>query len=313
MEKISYGGWPNCVKLTNGTVELIATTDVGPRIIRFGLVGQENEFYEDPGQMGKIGGDSWMSFGGHRLWHAPESNPRTYFPDNTPVKYEVSGNTLKLMQDLETTTGIQKEIELTLDETGGHVKVIHRLTNKNLWNVELAPWVLTVMKAGGEAIFPQEPYNPHPAFPDTPGQVIDQKYYLPVSSLVMWSYTKLNDPRYDFTSKYVIVKQDKNAKGPQKVGLANEQNWAAYANNGHLFLKTLTIQKGATYPDGGSVFTTFTIPQMLELESMGPVVYLKPGETVEHIEDWYLFDNVKFENTDESIDANVLSLVKSIM
>jgi hypothetical protein len=31
-------------------VELVATTDVGPRVIRFGLVGKENEFYEDPEQ-----------------------------------------------------------------------------------------------------------------------------------------------------------------------------------------------------------------------------------------------------------------------
>ncbi|MCX5770994.1 MAG: hypothetical protein NTZ09_12080 [Candidatus Hydrogenedentes bacterium] len=42
MEKVPYGGWPNCVRVTNGTVELIATTDVGPRIIRVGFVGGQN-------------------------------------------------------------------------------------------------------------------------------------------------------------------------------------------------------------------------------------------------------------------------------
>ena len=36
-EKVSYGGWPNCVRLNNGKVELIITTDVGPRVIRFGF------------------------------------------------------------------------------------------------------------------------------------------------------------------------------------------------------------------------------------------------------------------------------------
>ena len=73
IEKTAYGGWPNCMRMSNGTVELVATTDVGPRVIRFGFVGKDNEFFEDKEQLGKTNADEWLAFGGHRLWLAPMS------------------------------------------------------------------------------------------------------------------------------------------------------------------------------------------------------------------------------------------------
>ena len=39
IEKTAFRGWTNCYRVSNGTVEFIATTDVGPRIISFGFVG----------------------------------------------------------------------------------------------------------------------------------------------------------------------------------------------------------------------------------------------------------------------------------
>ena len=309
MEKVEYGGWPNCIRLSKDNVELIAATDVGPRIIRYGFVGKQNEFHEAAGEVGKTGGNEWRGYGGHRLWHAPESKPRTYYPDNSPVKYEMSGDTLRLIQDIETTTRIQKEMEITLTGPNGRARIVHKLTNRGLWPMELAPWALTVLRKGGTAVFPQEPYSPHPDIPDYPGQKIDPKFYLPSRNLIMWSYTKLSDPRWLFTAKYILLRQDPNAERPQKIGLSNRQNWGAYANNGHLFVKTTVYQEEAIYPDNGCNFETFTNADMLELESLGPVVNLAPGASVVHTEEWRLFDGVRFEETDESINANVLALV----
>jgi len=311
MEKFAYGGWPNCIRISNGTVELIATTDVGPRIIRFGFVGKENEFFEDPEQMGKTNASEWLAFGGHRLWVAPEAKPRSYFPDSHPVKAVEQGNTLRLIQPIETTNGFQKEIEVTLDADKAHVTAIHKLTNHNLWAVDMAPWALTVMAPKGKAIFPSEPYSPHPDIPDTPGQVIDKRFYLPVRTMVLWSYTNLADPRWVFTSKYLILKQDPAATRPQKIGLSNTLSWAAYLRGGHLFVKKVLYQKGATYPDHGCNFETFTNPVMLELESVGPLTNLPPGGSVTHREDWFLFDGVTADDTDASIDASVLPKVRS--
>jgi len=55
VEKTAYKGWTNCYRVTNGEVELVVTSDVGPRIIRFGFVGGQNLFKEFPEQLGKTG------------------------------------------------------------------------------------------------------------------------------------------------------------------------------------------------------------------------------------------------------------------
>jgi len=298
--------------MSNDTVELIATTDVGPRIIRYGFVGKENEFFEDAEQLGKTNSDEWLAFGGHRLWLAPEAKPRSYHPDSKPVKAARQGTTVQLVQPIESDNGVQKEMKIALSSNGSHVTVVHKLTNHNLWGIEVSPWTLTVMAPEGKAIFPQEPYSPHPDIPDFPGQVIDKRFYLPVRNLVLWSYTNLQDPRWVFTSKYIILKQDPKATKPQKIGLSNRQNWGAYLRGGHLFVKKNVYQEGATYPDHGCTFETFTNADMLELEGLGPLTKLPPGGSVEYREDWYLFDGISADNTDAGIDANVLSKVRSI-
>ena len=314
IERVEYGGWPKCIRMSNNTVELIATTDVGPRIIRYGFIGKDNEFYENPAELGKTNSKEWLAFGGHRLWLAPEAKPRSYHPDSKPIKTFQKGQSVQLVQPVETENGIQKEIVITMATTGPRVTVGHKLTNRNLWAVDVAPWTLTVMAPGGKAIFPQEPYSPHPDIPDFPGQKIDKKFYLPVRGLVLWSYTNLSDPRWVFTSKYIVLNQDAKATRPQKIGLSNRQNWGAYLRGGHLFVKKNVYKDGATYPDHGCSFETFTNSDMLELEGLGPMAKLAPGGgSVNYGEDWYLFDNVRSESSDESIDANVLPKVKSIL
>ena len=86
IEKVTFQGWANCIKISNQVVEVIVTTDVGPRIIHYGFKGGENVFYMNPDDFGHTGGDRWHNYGGHRLWHAPEDINRTYEPDNFPVK-----------------------------------------------------------------------------------------------------------------------------------------------------------------------------------------------------------------------------------
>ncbi|MBN2295206.1 MAG: hypothetical protein JXM70_22440 [Pirellulales bacterium] len=314
IERVKYGGWPNCVRMSNGTIELIATTDVGPRIIHFGFIGKDNEFFEDPKQLGKTNAEKWLAFGGHRLWLAPEAKPRSYHPDSKPVKAYQKDQSVQLIQPIETDNGIQKEMLITMAPSGSKVTVDHKLTNRNLWAVEVAPWALTVLAPGGRAIFPQESYSPHPDIPDFPDQKIDKKFYLPVRVMTLWSYTNLADPRWVFTRKYIVLKQDPKATNPQKLGLSNRQNWGAYLRNNHLFVKINPYQDGAIYPDHGCTFETFTNADMLELEGLGPLVKLAPnGGTTTYSEDWHLFDNVKADNTDKSLDASVLPKVKSIL
>jgi hypothetical protein len=274
MEKIPYAGWPNCIRLSNGKMELIATTDVGPRIIRLGFVGGKNLFKEFETETGKTGGDKWRSYGGHRLWHAPEVKPWTYAPDNSPVDFNWDGIRLKLIQAVEISTGIQKELEVTLGSRNNQVDVMHRLRNKNMRAVELSPWALTVMQGPGRAILPQEPAS---------------NGLLPVRPLTLWGYTAMQDKRWNWGRKYIQLQCDPEAKTPQKFGSGNTLGWAAYCTRAEVFIKRFGFKVGAVYPDYGCNNEAYTRGDMLEVESLGPLTSLKPNGQVEHLEQWFLF------------------------
>ena len=295
MEKIAYGGWPNCFRLTNGEVELIITGDVGPRIIRFGFVGDENEFAEFTEQLGQVGGDEWRIYGGHRLWHAPEDKIRTYYLDNDPVEIIEESGSVRVTQSPETTTRVQKELVITLG-AANRVIVRHYLRNLGLWPIELAPWALSVMAPGGLGIIPQ----PTRAHPDR---------LLPNRTLVLWPYTDMADARVHWGSKFILVRQDQKARTPFKIGLNASDGWFAYLHRGHLFLKTFEYAEEARYPDNGCSLEMYTNDRMLELETLGPLQRLLPGATVEHIEHWLLFRDVQAGEDEESIAQAIMPLI----
>ena len=296
MEKISYGGWSNCLQLSNDQMELVATTDVGPRVIRLAFQGGPNFFKEWPDQLGQTGGDQWNIYGGHRLWHAPEAMPRCYWPDNSPVQHQWDGKTLKLTQTVEVSTGIQKEMELTLNDSENHVRVLHRLSNHGLWDVELAPWSLSVMQGPGRAIIPAEPPRSH------------AEALLPARPLVLWSYTDMRDPRWIWGTKFTQLKSDPRLNTAQKVGVLNTNGWAGFTANGRLFLKRYAFDPGAVYPDFGCNTEIYTNGDMLEVETLGPLAKLPAGQSVEHVEDWFIHQ-VAVDESEESIEKNVLPLV----
>jgi hypothetical protein len=88
MKKIEYLNLPNCIRLTNGEVEIIVTTDVGPRIISYNFVGGENILGEHPNARVETALGEFKPYGGHRLWIAPENMPNSYAPDNAPIEYQ---------------------------------------------------------------------------------------------------------------------------------------------------------------------------------------------------------------------------------
>ena len=87
LQTIEYHGWKDCLLLDNGDIELVVSVGLGPRVLSFKRKGGANFFKNFDDQMANISQDTWQSYGGHRLWHAPEVWTRTYYPDVQPVKY----------------------------------------------------------------------------------------------------------------------------------------------------------------------------------------------------------------------------------
>jgi len=297
--RTSYGNWAHTVTLSNDAIELVATLDVGPRIIRFGTIGGPNLFKEFPDQLGGTNENEWKIRGGHRLWHAPEAKPRSYALDNAPVDCEAAGDfTLRLTPPPETENGIQKQIEIVLSPDDNVVTMTHRITNIGPWGIELAPWALTVMAPGGMAIMPLPEKRPHTEVltPDLP--------------LVLWSYTDFTDNRLQLGRHYITLRQDA-AKGPTKIGMGQPLGWAAYLNQGMLFVKYFDYEPSMIYPDFGCNFETYTNEEMLEVESLGPLSLLEPGESVEHDETWRLVPNAPAVSSEDEIESLLRPLIEA--
>jgi hypothetical protein len=299
VEKAAYKGWPNCYRISNGEVELVLTSDIGPRIMRYGFVGGQNLFKEFNEQLGKSGEAEWQARGGHRLWVGPEVLPVTYALDNGPVKVEVRGGEVEAVQPVEKETGLQKSILIRLAPTGSKVELIHRIRNATNFALDFAPWTLTMMAQGGIGITGFPPRGKHP------------EMLAPTNPLVMWAYTDFSDPRWTFTSKYVALRQDAKAATPQKLGHFNADTWGAYLLGSDLYVKKYKADPSKTYPDFGCSYETFTNADFLELETVGPLTRVEPGKTVEHVETWTLHRNVSIPQwNDATLDRVLLPFIE---
>lgn len=295
MKRISYAGWEDCVQITHQDLTLIITTQVGPRVISCSLKDKGNLFYVHPEQAGSIGGNSWKTYGGHRLWCAPEDLEFTYAPDNFPVQVTNTGLGIRFAAAVEN-SGILKIIVISPVAGENRVRLEHIIHNLGKQTFQLAPWALTVMREGGVAVIPHNL--------DRPFQL------LPTHNVSLWGYTEMNDPRWHWGKRYIRLQQDPGASTPQKVGLQNPYGWAGYAVNKQFFLKRFAWLPGAQYPDFNVNFEAYTNQKMLELESLAPLVDLKPGDKVMHSEEWFLYRNVQTPQSEADVDKNILPLIE---
>ena len=301
MDAVTYGDWGRCVNLKNEYAELIVTTEVGPRVIRFGFPDGENQFWEAPGGLREIGDKGiWINHGGHRLWHAPESRSRTYAPDNNLVRVVAERDSLRFIQPVETTTGIQKEIIVTLDKTRAKATVDHRLRNTNPWNVEMAPWAISVLAPGGTAVVPLPSRGPH------------AENLRARSTLSIWAYTDMSDPRWTWGERYLLIRQDTQMEAPQKIGASVPDGWSAYARQGTLFVKTSKYMENVVYPDRGASVEVFTDGNILELETLGSLVSVEPEGILTHRECWYLFSVPGVPESDQDVREWIQPIIDSL-
>ena len=275
IERVSFAGWPNCYRVTNGNVELVATTDVGPRIIRYGFIGERNMFAVFESQAGKSGEAYWQIRGGHRLWIAPEIIPDTYALDNTAIEATVNGTALKLRAKPEAETGLRKQMSIQMSPDG-EITVSHEIENCGTTARHFAIWALTVMAPGGTASAPFPPRASH------------EKVLLPTNPLTMWGYTDFSDPRWEFTKTHLKLYSDVTATTPQKAGLFNPETSCEYELDSFVFSKRATADVNASYPDYGCSLEMFTNHEFLEVETLGPLSNVEPGASISHVEHWSL-------------------------
>jgi len=205
-------------------------------------------------------------------------------------------NGVRTIQPVGPLSGVRKTLDITLSPKRNDVRIVHTLTNKGRKTVRLAPWALSVMAQDGMAIIP------------LPKKIAHTARLTHVQEWSLWGYTDFADGRWTLGSRYLFFRQSRKL-GPNKLGIAHWEGWVAYQLDGFLFVKRFARKDGATYPDGGCNFETFSNEDFLEIESLGPLVDLAPGKSVKHEETWSLHRQKRVVRSEKDVDKYVLPLL----
>lgn len=276
IEEVRYLIWDECIRLANGTIELIIPISFGIRLLHFGFIGRRNEFVVFP-HGSDVDRDQWKLQGGHRLWIAPESSESTK-PDNDPVQIQELENGVQVTQIVDTENGLQKEVEVLLHPDKPQVKVNHRIHNHGPSIQKLAPWGITAFVPGGYGILP------------LPKPISEHNGFTAHSRIALWPYSDIGDEHFSFDDQFIFLRSPTQQQ--QKIGVPCLDAWGAYLHADHLFIKSFHHDQTANYPDHGSSAELYCDHQLIEIESLGPLENLAVGSTLEHVETWMLCDDV---------------------
>lgn len=302
LEKVSCMGLQDCIKLSNGDVDVIVTTSVGPRILYYGASGGRNVLGQFPDSSKETALGTWKPYGGHRLWVWPEVFPGTYAPDNAPIEHESEGDLALVLRQPADAAGMEKQIRLTLASSGSGVQLEHTVTSHSYWPVDIAVWAVSIVQSG-VGILPRVPFQTH------------DEYAAATQPLALCSYTDLEDPRFTLGLKYILLRADPSRSNSQKIGLRNKEGWCAHLAGGTLFVKRFAHENRAAYPDYGVNCEIYVEGSFMEIELLGPRQIVWPGESIRMREEWNLFEGVQVsegardpEELDRALAPHIRSL-----
>jgi hypothetical protein len=283
-------------RLQNPFLSIDYLAQAGPRLVRLLVAGSDqNLLAELPDMTTPTPYGDYHLMGGHRLWHAPEAMPRSYLPDNEGLQVEnLPGGSVRLTQPVEPGSGMVKAMLLNLAADAPVLTIQHSLTNAGLWPLECAPWAITQLRLGGLAIIPQQVGVPVPQL-------------LPDRRMTIWNYTRLQDPRLHLGDDFILLEAASRLP-PIKIGVPNPQGWVAYLLGGVLLVKRFTPQPDLPHPDSGCDTEVYCNDQFIELETLGVLQVMQPGQTVTHTETWQVYTGVKFPPTLDGVRGLVKSL-----
>lgn len=251
--------------LENDHLRLDYLTSLGPRIMGLYLKGVEgNLLAETPEMHWPTPHGEYYLHGGHRLWTAPEDLYYMCPEDGVEIIREAGQVILKGPLEV---SGLQKEIEIELDENRVHL--LHRITWHGERPATFAPWALSQARPGGRAIVP----------------LFRGEGLLPDRNFALWPYSQLRDDRLELHDDLILVHAYKTGR-PFKIGTFTPKGWIGYTLGDILFFKRFTPVVEGSFPDRGCNVEVYVGNTFIELETLGALTPLKPGQGMTHEETW---------------------------
>jgi hypothetical protein len=252
-----------------GPYEVVTSTGFGPRLLGLKRDNGPDIFValSPEATVDHPSGEVYRFWGGHRLWVSPEVPAVTYAPDNHECLVTANADSLTISAQSDV-AGFEKSLHLTVD--GETLRVEHRIRWVGETPVWASPWAITQLPPGGVAILP----------------VVGAGDGSPLQadrSLVIWPYTRLNDERITWEESSVLIHVGSGE--PLKLGSGPTPGVVGYFRDGHVFIKRFESANDE-YPDRGAVAQVYANDIFCELESLGPLAQLEPGDETNHTEVW---------------------------
>ena len=261
--------------LENDHLRIDYLVEAGPRLVRLILVGSTNNLLaEVPEICWPTAWGEYHLHGGHRVTVAPEALGLSYVPDDNGLVIEDAPGGVRLSRPTEIGSRVSKSIEIQLHPDRPALTLRHSVCNDRSEPIEIAAWAITQLRLGGLAVAPSR-------------TTTIANHHRPDRQLVLWPYTSWHDDRLFADDNYVFI-EAQPAEAELKIGLL-ARGWLGYLQSGVFFLKRFDPQLQQPHPDLNTNAQIYCNRRFIELESLAPLVLLKPGESSVHLETWEIY------------------------
>lgn len=278
-ERVTYRGWADSWRLSNGTVDLVFVPKVG-RIMRFGRIGGPNVLWENEALVGKDpdpAAKNWTNFGGDKVWPAPQA--RWGWPpdaDIDPGAHTVEllpGGRLLVIGKASKKHGVRFAREIGLVPTGAEASIFNMMENVSDRPVEWSVWEVAQVN---------DPAWAEIGISRTAGLSLFDDPTVSERGLSI----KGSIPRGGAT-----VRLTRDLKTGGKIGTDSASQWARARVGDERFTIFCSKPESGAYPDKGCRQEIYSSPdpaKYMELELLSPIRTLKPRETARFTTHWRL-------------------------
>ena len=290
------------MSLDNGLIRAAVVPDVGGRILQFWL-GDHPYLYVSRELAGHLfsadqnWGDgtlaSWKNYGGNKTWPAPQGwdGPHQWAGPPDPVldtgRFQVleSGRMRAVVQSPpDPRTGLQITRDLSLEPGAARARLRRSMRNVSQRRVRWSLWDVTQLECAAPngsiraGCWMTIPLNSTSRYPD--GYAV--------------LYGASDNPQWRTEHRGLFGIEYAGALG--KVGLDSQAGWVAFCDTGDewMFAHRFSVEPEAQYPDDGATVEVWTQGpgiaagvdfgqarlggQFMEMEVLGPLVDLAPGD-----------------------------------
>jgi hypothetical protein len=291
-----YFGWEHSWAISNGRVEAVVVPAIG-RVMQFRFVGKTSPFWEDTALRGKHpdpASSEWGNFGGDKTWPSPQSEwdkitPRGWPPpvafDAMPVETSVRREGVVLRSPVDPHFGIRTERIVHLEPDAAVMTITTSYEKVSGNPVEVGVWIITQLE------------DPVAAFALLPPKSIFPEGYNRQSGDVLPANLAVHGRLLSLT---------RDPERASKIGTDSSRLlWVGFSQM--LLIESPRIPE-ARYPDQASSAEIYTNPNpkpYVELETLGPLHLMKPGDRISQTNTYTLFPR---QHEDAAADATRILL-----